>query len=252
MAGSTAAPVAPVARDRPDLAVHVRRFAAASCAAVVVGALVGGLGGRLAMRLLAMADSRTTGMMTDDGFEVGQITAGGTLQLVAAAIQISLVGTIAYLAVRPLLLGPSGFRVATVAVGAGTTVGALLVHPDSFDFQAFDPPMLPVALFVAIPVLHVALFAALTERWIAEGSWFRTAPLRSVALTLLVWVLGAFAIVLVAPLAALCLAVLLLAHRHPPSRNVRSTLTWVGRVALVAIFVAAAIDLGRDVAELLV
>jgi hypothetical protein len=204
------------------------------------------------MRLLAVADSRTAGMITDDGFEVGQITAGGTLQLVAAAIQIALVGSIVYLAVRPLLLGPSWFRVATVAVGAGTTVGALLVRPDTFDFQAFDPPMLPVALFVAIPVVHVALFAALTERWVAAGSWFMTAPLRSVALSLAVWVLGAFAIVVVAPLAVVCLGVLWLAHRHPFSRTARATASWAGRVVLVAIFVWSAVDLTRDVAALLV
>jgi len=33
------------------------------------------------MRLLAVTDSRTAGLMTDDGFEVGRISLGGTLQL---------------------------------------------------------------------------------------------------------------------------------------------------------------------------
>jgi hypothetical protein len=227
-------------------------FAAASCAAALVGVLVGGLGGRLAMRLLALADSRTAGLVTDDGFVVDRVTAGGTLQLFGAAVQIALIGSIVYLVVRPLLLGPAWLRIVTVAVGGGTTVGAILVEPDSFDFQAFDPPMLPVALFVGIPVAHVALFAALTERWLADGSWFRTAPLRSVASTLLVWVVGALAAILVAPVVAVCVAVLLLVHRYPPGRATRATVVWAGRAVLVAVFVGAAIDLGRDVSALLV
>ena len=247
MAGPVTVPVIP---DRLALSPYVRQLAAASCAAAIAGALVGGLGGRLAMRLLAVTDSRTVGLMTDDGFEVGRISLGGTLQLVAAAIQIGLLGTVVYLVVRPLLLGPPWLRIATVALGAGTTVGAVLVDPVSFDFQAFDPPMLPVALFVALPITHVAVFAALTERWLVEGSWFRTAPLRPVALTLLVWVLGAFALVLVAPVVVACVAVLLLVHRHPPGRAVRVATPWVGRAVLVAIFVWAVMSLSRDVADL--
>jgi hypothetical protein len=242
---------APAARARLDLGVHVRRLAAASCAAALVGALVGGLGGRLAMRLLAMADPRTAGLTTDDGFEVGQITAAGTLNLIGAGIQIGLVGSIVYLVVRPLLLGPTWLRVTTVAVGAGSTVGALLVKPTAFDFQAFDPPMLPVALFVAIPVLHVAVFAALTERWVRDGSWFRTAPLRRVGLTLLVWVLGVFALVIVAPAAALCVGLLVLADRLRPSPTLVATMQWAGRGVLVAVFLWAVVDLAADISYLL-
>jgi hypothetical protein len=248
VAGSVAVPVT---RERFALEVHLRRFAAASCAAVVVGALVGGLGGRLVMRLLAVADPATSGLVTDDGFEVGRITAGGTVLLVAAGVQIALVGTLVYLLVRPLLMGPPWLRVATVALGAGTTVGALLVEPDSFDFQAFDPPMLPVALFVALPVVHVAVFATLTERWIAEGSWFMRAPLRHVAPTLVVWVLGAFALVLVVPVAAAALALLLLVHRRPPGATTRSLATWAGRAGLVGIFAVAVLALSADIVELL-
>ena len=155
-----------------------------------------------------------------------------------------------YVEVRPLLLGPPWLRIATVALGAGSTVGALLIEPDSFDFQAFDPPMLPVVLFVALPITHVALFAALTERWLVEGSWFRTAPLRTVALTLLVWVLGAFAFVMVAPMAVACVAVLLLVHRYPPGRAVRVATPLIGRAVLVSIFVLAVINLSADVADL--
>ena len=247
MAGPVTVPVIP---DRLALSPYVRQLAAASCAAAIAGALVGGLGGRLAMRLLAVTDSRTTGLMTDDGFEVGRISLGGTLQLVAAAIQIGLLGTVVYLVVRPLLLGPPWLRIATVALGAGSTVGAVLIEPDSFDFQAFDPPMLPVVLFVALPITHVALFAALTERWLVEGSWFRTAPLRPVALTLLVWVLGAFAFVMVAPMAVACVAVLLLVHRYPPGRAVRVATPLIGRAVLVSIFVLAVINLSADVADL--
>jgi hypothetical protein len=237
-------------RERLAFPGLVRQLAAVGCAAALVGGLVGGVGGRLAMRLLAATNPRTTGLVTDDGFVVGRVSAGGSLQLVAASIQFAMLGAVVYLLVRPLLLGPPGLRVATVSLGAGGTAGALLVHPGGLDFESFDPVWLPVVLFVALPILHVALFAALAERWLAEGSWFSQAPVRLVAPALLVWLVGAAALVIVLPVLVVCLGVLLLLQRHPPAPAVRTTATWGGRLALVAVFAGAVVDLARDVAVL--
>jgi hypothetical protein len=230
---------------------YVRRVAAVGCAAVLVGVVVGGMGGRLAMRLLAAANPEHRGQITDDGFVVGHISAGGTVQVLAAAIQFSLLGTAIYLLIRPLLLGPVWLRVATVAVGAGTTLGALLVQPDSFDFAVLDPPLLPMTLFVGIPVVHVAVFVALAERWLADESWFSRAPMRPVAATLLAWLLGAVALVLVLPLFTVALVALVVAARHPLPLSARTAVTWVGRLLLVAIFAGAVVNLARDAALLL-
>ena len=102
----------------------------------------------------------------------------------------ALIGAVVYLIIRPLLIGPTWLRLATAAVGGGTTLGALLVAPDTFDFRALDPPLLPVVLFVAIPILHLLVFLPLAEWWLADESWFMRSPARPVRYTLLVWLLG--------------------------------------------------------------
>lgn len=250
---STAQPAATVPAAtgfRTVLEKHLRALAAVGCAAVLAGALVGGVGGRLAMRLLAASNEHTTGMITDDGFEIGRITAGGTLQLVAASVQFAMIGAVLYLLVRPLLLGPTGARIALATVGIGGTVGAILVHPESFDFQALDPAILPIALFVALPMLLVLVFAVLAERWLAADSWFRRGPWRQVRLVLLVWLLGGLALVVVLPVLGLCVAVLAVLHRRPVPGRWRPAVLVAGRVLLVGVFVMAVLDLARDVPQL--
>ena len=231
-------------------AIYVRQIAAMGCAAVVTGALVAFPGGRLAMRLLADLNPENTASTTDDGFLVGRVSLGGSGQLLLAAIQFSLLGAVIFLLVRPLLLGPRWLRTATLAVGVGTTVAALLVSPDSFDFVALEPHWLPIALFWLLPVVHVVVFATLAEHWLADGSWFQRAPLASVRWTLLLWLLGAVALVLAVPLIAVALAGLVLAWRYPPSRSRASAARWAGRTALVLVFVGAVVGLARDTQQL--
>lgn len=250
---STGQPVAVVPPEtgfRLVIQTHLRALAAVGCAAVLAGALVGGVGGRLAMRLLAASNEHTTGMTTDDGFEIGRITAGGTLQLVAASIQFAMIGAVLYLLVRPLLPGPIGARVVLATVGIGGTVGAILVHPESFDFRALDPALLPIALFVALPTLLVLVFAVLAERWLAADSWFSRAPWRHARLALLVWLVGGLALVVVLPILGLCLVLLAVLHRWPLPDRWRPVVLAAGRVLLVGIFVMAVVDLAQDVPQL--
>ena len=63
-----------------DLEAVVRPVAAACLAGAVVGILVGGIGGRLAMALLAALNREDHGLLTDDGFTIGQFT-GATVNL---------------------------------------------------------------------------------------------------------------------------------------------------------------------------
>lgn len=59
-------------RGAAELAL--RRLAAITVAGAVLGVLVGGVGGRLAMVLLAALNPRATGVTSDDGFTIGQFT----------------------------------------------------------------------------------------------------------------------------------------------------------------------------------
>ena len=177
-------------RQASDLEAVVRPVAAACLAGALLGVLVGGVGGRLAMALLAALNHEDQGLLTDDGFTVGQFTVGGTVALLGAAVQLGVVGGLLYLVLRRLALGPRWLRIASLSVGVAVVVEALLLDPDGTDFTALDPDWLPILLFLALPAGFVVLLSLLGERWLAPGSWFATGPLRLVASTLLVCALG--------------------------------------------------------------
>ncbi|NUR08793.1 MAG: hypothetical protein HOQ45_17535 [Nocardioidaceae bacterium] len=236
-----------MAGRRDAVVLLLRRVAAAGCAAAVAGVLVGALGGRLAMHALAVANPDATGARSDDGFVIGQVTAGGTLQLVAASLQLTLLGATVYLLVRPVLLGTGVRRVLLSALGFGVTAAAVLIDPDGFDFTGLDPPWLPMLLFVLLPVGLVVVFAALAERWLADGSWFLTAPAVRVLPLLVLWVAAGAALLLAVPV--LLVAVAVAAAGGLPHAVTR--FRWVGRLALVTVAALAALDLVSDAARLL-
>jgi hypothetical protein len=133
-----------------------------------LGALVGGVGGRIAMSLLARSSPEAHGTATDDGFVMGRVTLSGTLELILIATVLGLIGAGIYAGVRWLHFPGLAARIVVTAACAGVGVGAILVHRDGVDFTLLDAP-LAIALFVAIPALYGGLLA-----WVVETR----APLR--------------------------------------------------------------------------
>ena len=84
----------------------------------------------------------------------------------------TLLGAALYLLLRPFLVGTGAMRVLTSALGFGLTFAAVIIHPGGVDFTQLEPLWLGVALFVALPVVVVALFSALAEYWLRDESWF--------------------------------------------------------------------------------
>lgn len=184
----------------------VRRTAAGGCAGVVAG-LVGAVAGRLAMSLLASLNPEDAGITSDDGFVIGQVTLGGSAQLAAATMQLTVVGGALYLLLRPFLVGTGAVRVVTSAVGFGVTFAAVVIHPDGVDFTRLEPEWLGIVLFVAVPVLVVAVYSALAEQWMGDGSWFMTAPRGHVVPLLTCWVFAGFGLALVVPVFLVALGI---------------------------------------------
>jgi hypothetical protein len=225
---------------------ELRKVAAAASAGLVVGFVVNGVGSRLAMLVLARLNPDTTGLISDDGFRIGQFT-DATLGLLLFTTAVGVLGGVLYLAVRSLRIGPAWFQRTSIAVGSAVVVGAMLVHTDGIDFRVLDPVWLAIAMFVALPGLYALGVSLLADRWLADGSWFLTGSRwRLVTLTPLVLTAPA------APLVAL-LAVGYLAARTRPVRRMLDT-GWpaqIARVALAVIFAVALGDLIRDTATLL-
>lgn len=134
-------------------------------AGIPTGVLVAGMGSRLAMLVLRLTSpDSVVGVTSDDGFEIGRFTVGGTYNLLMLGASVGLIGVAAYRAVQPWLLGPHWFRRLTVAAGSGAVVGSMLIHADGIDFRVLKPTWLAVGLFVALPALFGAVIGVVVDR----------------------------------------------------------------------------------------
>ncbi|MFN0092123.1 MAG: hypothetical protein ACKVWR_17930 [Acidimicrobiales bacterium] len=134
-------------------------------AGIPTGVLVAGLGSRLAMLVLGLTSpDSVVGVTSDDGFEIGRFTLGGTYNLLMLGAVVGVIGAAAYRAVQPWLLGPNWFRRLTVAAGSGAVVGSMLIHADGIDFRVLKPTWLAVGLFVALPALFGAVLGVVVDR----------------------------------------------------------------------------------------
>jgi hypothetical protein len=239
----------PTGAWRASAGQAARRLAAITAGGALVGFVVGGIGGRLAMMVLARLNEGATGITSDDGFVIGQFGVLDTINLLFVATLLGVLGAGIYAVVRRLMIGPRWFQVVSVAVGPAVVVGAMLVHTDGVDFQLLEPVWLAIGLFVAIPGVYAALLTLLAERWLRDESWAIQAPLPIAASPLVLWVPLA---PLLAVLAALWAAREWVRRRAPQVAVAlgRAEWGWVGRFGLAVIFVLAMVDLGSDAAEL--
>ena len=116
-------------------------------AGLAIGALLRG-----GMLLLRVAQESAIGLTSDDGFLIGQVTLSGTYALLVLGVALGFLGTAAYVAVTPFLIGPPWSRVATVGITAMLLGGAVAIQSDGIDFTALDTE-LAVAVFLVVPLL---------------------------------------------------------------------------------------------------
>ena len=226
-----------------------RRLGVITAVGGLLGLLVGGVGGRLAMMLLARLNPQATGVTSDDGFRMGQFTVADTMGLLLTGTGFGVLGAGVYAVVRGLMLGPRWFQVLSVAGGPAVVVGAGIVHTDGVDFRLLGPAWLAIGLFVAIPGVYTALLTLVAERQLTENSWSARAPFTLAAAPLALWI----------PLAPLLGVLILLwasgeglrrtrrgaaALGHPATR-------WAARLGLATIFALSLIDLGKDTTTLM-
>jgi hypothetical protein len=131
-----------------------RHIVAAGLAGLVTGLLVGGVGGRLFMRIAGAAAADTAqGRTTEAGFTVGQITAGGSLGLIMfVGTFVGITGAVLYLVFRPWLAWTGRWRgvaygLLLFAVGSATSD---VMNPDNIDFRILGNQALVVAMIVAL------------------------------------------------------------------------------------------------------
>lgn len=224
----------------------LRRLAAVTWAGALLGFLVGGIGSRLAMMLLAKLNPEVTGLTSDDGFTMGQLTFE-SLDLLATTTLLGVLGSGVYFLLRGLMLGPRWFQVLSISLGPAVVAGGAIVHVDGIDFT-LEPVLLAIAMFVAIPWAYAAALTVIAERWLSSGGRFMTVSIWLAGLPLLLWLpifpfLGVLFLGLLASEAVRRTATGQAALSHPAG-------PWLARLALAVLFAMSLIGLVRDTIDL--
>jgi hypothetical protein len=232
-----------------DLLAVAGPISAGAVAGLLGGFLVGGIGGRLAMLALRLtSDPALRGLETDDGFTIG-IFSGATAFLIVLTTIAGMLGGLVYLVVRSWI--PGRARPWVFGTLAGLVGGAMVIRPGGIDFTRLEPLGLAVAMFVAIPFAYGVLVSVLAERFLEPGSAFRTSRasiLGPIALVPALLLGGDGFLIVLGAVAAYLL------WRFVPGVAAAwssAPATWSGRAILVAVGVAGAIALARDLTAVL-
>jgi hypothetical protein len=205
----------------------------ASLAGLISGILVGGVLGRIAMRVRGFAAGPSmVGVHTSNGNRVGDITVAGTLALVlSVGVASGLAGGVVYAALEPWLrrLRPwHGLAYGGVLLAV---FGFTVLDPSNFDFTRFGPPALNVAMFAALFVIFgvstawsfdrlrtLATKTGTTARVVEVLAWLALGPAMLVAVLLVIGGLTQVADPLFALVCISALAVASIVHwrRLPP------------------------------------
>lgn len=149
------------------IARMLRRLAVVEVSGLAAGFLVGGIGSRLMMRIMAATSpAAAQGKVTDAGEIVGRVTSGGTVGLIIfVGLLFGLLGAAIY-----AVLGRFLPRAAWVA---GLVLGLLLLGvfartdplaPDNRDFAILSPVLLAVVIIVLLFLLYGTTLVALASK----------------------------------------------------------------------------------------
>jgi hypothetical protein len=154
------------ARDLRELAW---RCLVAVGAGAITGAVVGGIGGRLVMLVIRLqSDGSVRGLLTDDGFTIGQFTTATVFLLTVAAGLGGATGLL-YLLLRRALPRPG--RALGWGLVLGLVTAADILEPGNFDFVALDSKPFIVVSFVLLPMVAALATALAIERLLEVEPW---------------------------------------------------------------------------------
>ena len=148
----------------------VRMVVIGVSASVAAGFLVGGIGSRLIMRILAIVNDEKAGVVTENGNISGEITAGGTFGLIFfVGLSTGVIGGLVYVIVRRWLPGGGFLKGVVFGIILLCFFGAIIFDPDNIDFAIdfalFGPRYLSVALFALLFPLFGVVASLFVERF---------------------------------------------------------------------------------------
>jgi len=167
--GITTTVAAPPRSLGDAMASRLRETAIVVVGSGVAGALVGGIGSRLVMRVAALAAPEVRGAVTENGNIVGEITLQGTIALVVfAGVSSTVFGAGAFVVARPWLPRRTVARGLVFGAFLLALTGAAVVDKGNADFVILGDRLLNVtmfsALFLAFGLVASAAFTLLERR----------------------------------------------------------------------------------------
>jgi hypothetical protein len=250
------------------IGVTLREIARGGIAGVIAGAVVAGVGGRVVMRLAAVAVPESAASFTENGFVIGSITPAGSLGLIAFGTVTGLIVGAFWVAVAPWIPG-TGVRRALATMPLAVAVGGVgLVDGSNSDFRVLQNDPLVVAMLlglVAAVGFVVALADDVLDRWLPAVAGGRRGV---VAVYAILTTIGAFVTLPILagglftgapPRMAMGLALVVAGgatlvwwkRRLDGLAAPSERLTLVARLALVAVVILGLIDLLPEVSEAL-
>ena len=254
---------ATTAGPRSPSADIVREIARGGLSGLAVGLVLGGIGGRLAMRAAAVLEPDAAGLRTENGNVIGAITPEGTLVLlVFVGLPFGVVVGALWVVIRPWLPSSAGLR-ALVAVPIALAMGTTgLISATNPDFMLLGRNLAVVSLLVVLVALFgPALVLAETvfdrllpvvhrRRSVALGAYVVIAAIGTVLTALLVVPLYLGSPLVLAGVAFLVVGVATLAEWVFRTRR-RPAPTWLPLVARGALVIATVAGLVVAVPEIL-
>ena len=151
------------------MAAALRQTAIVVVGCGIAGALVGGIGSRLVMRLAALAAPEVRGTLTESGNVIGEITLHGTIALMLiAGVGSAVLGAGAFTVARPWLPQSTVFRGLVFGGFVLALMGSSVVDPANSDFVILGDRLLNVAmlssLFIAFGLIASGAVAVLERR----------------------------------------------------------------------------------------
>lgn len=132
---------------------------------MVAGGIVGGVGGRIAMRVTGfVAGPPLVGITTTNGNRVGDITVGGTIGVLLVGIALGVLGGLVYATVEPWLRRFRPWQGVAFGVFLLVAAGIAVLDPVNSDFSRFGSAPLNVAMFAALFLLFGIVIAWVFDR----------------------------------------------------------------------------------------
>ena len=143
-----------------------RHIGLASLAGVISGIAVGGILGRIVMRISGFAAGpNMIGVHTEGGNRVGDITFAGTVALIVfVGVGMGLAGGLVFAALEPWLRRLRPWHGLAYGVALLAAFGFTVLDPFNFDFARFGPLLLNLVMFSALFLMFGLLVAALFDR----------------------------------------------------------------------------------------